>query len=63
MRTVDQEGVDKRVYKFLEDPEIIYDLRVDNKGHPENYEQFLEQCKAYIDSIIDTAVDERRHDM
>ena len=63
-RTVDEEGVDKRVYEFLqiEYPEIIYDLRVDNKGSSEKYEQFLEECKAFIDSAVDTAVDVRRHD-
>ena len=46
----------------LEDPELIYDLRINNKGRPEKYEQFLELCKSYINSTLDTASDERRHD-
>ena len=59
-RTVDEEGVVKRVYDFLQlkDPDLIFDLRVDNKGQPEKYEQFLEECK----SRVDTAPDDRRHD-
>ena len=63
-RTVDEEGVDKRVYDFLqlEDPDLIFDLRVDYKGQPEKYEQFLEECKRYIESRVDTVPDERRHD-
>ena len=63
-RTVDEEGVDKRVYEFLqmEDPDLIFDLRVDNKGQPEKYELFLEECKKYIESSVDTAPDERRFD-
>ena len=63
-RTVDEEAVDKRVNEFLslEDPELIYDLRVNNKGQPEKYEKFLEVCQTYINSTVDTATDDRRHD-
>ena len=63
-RTVDEEAVDKRVNEFLslEDPELIYDLRVNNKGQPGKYEKFLEVCQTYINSTVDTATDDRRHD-
>ena len=46
----------------LEDPDIVYDLRVLNSGRPTQYDQFLNECKKYIDSTVETAVDERRHD-
>ena len=63
-RTVNEKEVDKRVNEFLqmEDPELIYDLRIDNEGSPEKYETFLEECQAYINGVVDTAVDDRRHD-
>ena len=59
-RTVNEEGVDKRVCEFLqlEDPDLIFDLRVNNKGQSEKYEQFLEECKRYIESRVDTAPDD-----
>ena len=62
--TVDEEAVDKCVNEFLslEDPELVYDLRVNNKGQPEKYEKFLEVCQTYINSTVDTATDDRRHD-
>lgn len=46
----------------LQDPELVIDLRIDNKGQPERYSNFLEECKKYIDGVVETAVDERRHD-
>ena len=63
-RTVDEESVDKRANEFLslEDPKLIYDLRVNNKGQPEKYAKFLEVCQTYINSRVDTATDDRRHD-
>ena len=58
--------VDERVSQLLdsEDPNLIWDLRVNNQGRPEKYEAFLEECKKYIDSHmhVETAVDDRRHD-
>ena len=45
-----------------EDPEIIYDLRHYNQGRPEKYQVFWEECKKYLNSSIDLAADERRHD-
>ena len=63
-RTVDEEAVDKCVNEFLslEDPELIYNLRVNNEGQPEKYEKFLEVCQTYTNSTVDTATDDRRHD-
>ena len=63
-RTTEEATIDKRVQDMLdlEDPDIICDLRVLNSGRPEQYDAFLNECKAYIDSTVDTAVDERRHD-
>ena len=60
---IDQELVDKRVQELLDmqDPDLIWDLRVDNKGQPENLE-FLAECKRYIEGVAETAVDDCRHD-
>ena len=46
----------------LQDPELVIDLRINNNGQPEKYSIFLEECKKYIESAVETAVDERRHD-
>ena len=46
----------------LEDPDILVDLREYNKGHPSKYDQFWEACEQYIQSTIEAAVDDRRHD-
>ena len=59
-----EEETDKRVTEMLElqDPELVIDLRINNKGQPEKYSIFLEECKKYIEAAVETAVDERRHD-
>ena len=41
---------------------MLVDLRQHNKGHPSKYDQFWEACELYIQSTIETAVDDRRHD-
>ena len=45
-----------------EDPDLIWDLQLNNDGHPEMYSTFLDFCRKYIDSQVKTAVDGRRHD-
>ena len=62
--TTDEAEVDKRIAKLLdtEDPDLIWDLRVQNTGRPESYTVFLEECHHYLESSVETAVDERRHD-
>ena len=62
--TTKQAEVDKRVSQILdeEDPELMWDLRRNNPGRPEEYGTFLEQCQKYINATIETAVDDRRHD-
>lgn len=62
--TAEQDEVDKRIGKLLdtEDPELIWDLQVQNTGLPESYTVFLEECQRYLESSVETAVDERRHD-
>ena len=59
-----EEMVDKRVREMLdmEDPDLIWDLRVNNEGRPEEFATFLEECKNYIDGVAQTVVDDRRHD-
>ena len=47
---------------LFQDPDLIWDLRVNNNGRPVEYTQFLEECQKYIDGVLETAVDERRHD-
>ena len=56
--------VDARIAHLLdtEDPDLVWDLRVNNSGRPETYTTYLEFCQKYIDSQIETAVDDRRHD-
>ena len=56
--------VDKQVSQRLdsEDPNLIWDLRVNNQGRLEKYEAFLEKCKKYIDNHVETAVDDCRYD-
>ena len=56
--------VDKRISNILEmeDSDLICDLRFNNTGQPEKYEKFLEECQNYIESKLETAVDDRRHD-
>ena len=56
--------VDARIKQIVdcEDPDLIYDLRANNKSE-EKYQIFLEECQQYIDSQVQTAVDDRRHDM
>ena len=62
--TTEQEEVDKRIAKLLktEDPDLVWDLRIQNDGRPEKYNVFLKECQSYLEGSIETAVDERRHD-
>ena len=47
----------------LQDPDIITDLRIHNSGQPAKYEVFFSQkTKTFIENVIKTAVDDRRHD-
>ena len=56
-----EQAIDERVKLILddEDADLICDLRVNNEGHPEKY---VDCCRKYIDSEVNTAVDDRRHD-
>ena len=61
--SLDQAMVDERVAELLEHEDVdAWDMRVNNQGRPEQFGTFLEHCKRYIDSQVDTAVDDRRHD-
>lgn len=62
--TRSQAEVDARILQILdeEDPDLIWDMRTNNEGRPEEYGIFLELCQEYIVSTIKTAVDDRRHD-
>ena len=44
-----------------EDDTLIWDLRINNSGRPEQYIPFLEECQKYIESKVQTVVQERRH--
>ena len=63
--TLEEAAVDERIAQMLEieDPDIVWDLRNVNPGHPVVYTAFLEECQRYISSSVETAVDERRHDV
>ena len=64
MSTTTEVEVDQRVSRILdeEDPDLIWDLRCNN-GHPEQYNDFLQQCQQYINASVDTAANDRRHDV
>ncbi len=47
---------------FFQDPDLVWDLRLNNAGCPEEYSVFLEECQKYINSAVETATDDRRHD-
>ncbi len=63
--TTSKAKVDKRVARILddEDLDLIWDLRTNNEGRPEEYKDFLQHCQQYINPSVDTAVDDRRHDV
>ena len=58
-----EQDIDERVKQILDDKDagVICNLRINN-GHPEMYEMFLDCCRRYIESKVNTAVDDRRHD-
>ncbi|CAC5383931.1 unnamed protein product [Mytilus coruscus] len=62
--TASQTEVDKRISEILdnEDSELICDLRLNNRGQPEKYNDFLSECQNYINKKLELAVDDRRHD-
>ena len=55
-----EHNVDERLTEILdsEDPDLIWDLRLNNEGRPEKYSE----CKSFIDNKVEIAADERRHD-
>lgn len=59
-----EKEVDERVQQAFDqqDPDILQDLREVNKGQPSKYDIFFEKTKEYIESVVETAVDDRRHD-
>ena len=63
-RNMSEQEVDSRIQQVLEheDPEILWDLRVNNTGRPEGYSIFLQKCQDFIKGKVETAVDDRRHD-
>ncbi|XP_033096588.1 uncharacterized protein LOC117100862 [Anneissia japonica] len=61
---MEEAEVDKRLEQVLDeqDPELLWDMRKQNSGRHTEYDEFLNRCKEYIASSVETAVDERRHD-
>lgn len=59
-----EKEIDLRVQQAfeMEDPDIITDLRHHNTGQPSRYHIFFDHAKQYLESVVETAVDERRHD-
>ena len=60
---VHQERIDERIQFIFdsENPKIIDDLRHLNRGHSDKYEIFWTECKKYLEDVVQTAVDDRRH--
>ena len=61
--TSEQRVIDEKVKTALElqDPDIITDLREHNQGQPIKYSLFFDEAKKYIENVVETAVDDRRH--
>ena len=55
--------IDERISEMLDmqDPDLIWDLRKNNVRE-QSYQIFLEECQRYIDGVVETSVDDRRHD-
>lgn len=59
-----EKEVDLRVQQAfeMEDPDIITDLRHHNTGQLSRYETLFNHAKQYLENVVETAVDESRHD-
>ena len=44
-----------------QDPDVVFDLRVNNPGRPETYDEFWQSVKELINEHALKAVDDRRH--
>ncbi|XP_070571401.1 uncharacterized protein [Ptychodera flava] len=56
--------MDQRLQHMLDfqDPDIVVDLRELNCGRPAKYDVFWDQTDTYLSNVVETAVQERRHD-
>ena len=56
--------IDDRVREMVdaEDADLIWDLRLQNNGRPEEYTEYLSKVKEIIETSVETSVHERRHD-
>ena len=59
----DQASVDERIRLIIDtqDPNLVDDLRHLNSGRPPKYDLFWDQCNKYLEEVVETPVDERRH--
>ena len=57
--------IDERVKEMLdtEYADLIWDLRIQNDGRPEEYEEYLEKVQQFIERSVETSVQECRHDI
>ena len=55
--------IDERISEMIDmqDPDLIWDLRKNN-AREQCYQIFFEECQKYIDGVVETSVDDRRHD-
>ncbi|XP_033758052.1 uncharacterized protein LOC117340399 [Pecten maximus] len=62
--TSNEKIIDEKVKQAfeLQDPDVILDLREHNEGQPTKYSVFFDHAKTYIENVVETAVDDRRHD-
>lgn len=63
--TSNMREVDLRVQQAfdMQDPDILTDLREHNSGQPKKYSIFFDKSKEYLENVVETAVDDRRHDV
>ena len=45
-----------------EDSDLVWDLREENTGRPQQFDHFWEECRKYLEETAQTPVHKRRHD-
>ena len=50
-----------RIILEIEDADIVVDLRHSNSGRKTRYSVFWSECKKFLDEVIGSPVDDRRH--
>lgn len=62
--SLSEKEVFERIRQVLddEDPALEWNLRLSRSGRADKYQDFLERCQHFVQSKVEIAVDDRRHD-